>query len=136
MIVIFYYYPLGEGGRGTRREDPEVRRIDDLRKTQGRRPEITRRRETAKKRGSLVDDKKERKRKMLGEDREAICEEIVAARVAIRSRLMYGMLAWFSYVIAHNEIYAAVPRNYFLKAARGQFAISPELFSRRAAPGD
>jgi hypothetical protein len=60
-------------------------------------------------------------------DQEAICEEIVAAcQNSDCSRLMYGMLTnGFRYVItravAHNEIYAAVSRNYFLSAVEPIF---------------
>lgn len=55
------------------------------------------------------------------EDQEAICEEIVAAcQSSDCSRLMYGMLTnGFRYVItrvvARNEIYVIVSRNYILR---------------------
>lgn len=39
-----------------------------------------------------------------------------------------------SRVVARNEIYAVVSRNYILRVV-GQFSISPELFARRAAAG-
>lgn len=72
--------------------------------------------------------RKERERELPEEvDQEAICEEIVAAcQNSDCSRLMYGMLTnGFRYVItraaAHNEIYAAVSRNYFLNAVESIF---------------
>lgn len=55
------------------------------------------------------------------EDQEAICEEIVAAcQSSDCSRLIYGMLTnGFRYVItrvvARNEIYVVVSRNYILR---------------------
>lgn len=79
----------------------------------------------------MLTDDKERKRerrkkekekeKPEEEDQEAICEEIVAAcQSSDCSRLMYGMLTnGFRYVItrvvARNEIYAVVSRNYILR---------------------
>lgn len=84
-----------------------------------------------RKRGLLTDDKergrkrerekKGKKEKPEEEDQEAICEEIVAAcQSSDCSRLMYGMLTnGFRYVItrvvARNEIYAVVSRNYILR---------------------
>lgn len=72
-------------------------------------------------------EKKEEKARPEKVDQEAICEEIVAAcQNSDCSRLMYGMLTnGFRYVItravAHNEIYAAVSRNYFLSAVESIF---------------
>jgi len=65
--------------------------------------------------------KKRKKEKPKEEVQEAICEEIVAACQSNDcSRLMYGMLTnGFRYVItrvvARNEIYAVVSRNYILR---------------------
>lgn len=130
MIVIFYYYPLMRK-RETRREDPEDRRTDDLRGTHGRWPGITKEEGGEReKRGLLTDDKergreRKRKRRKKGkpeeEGQEAICEEIVAAcQSSDCSRLMYGMLTnGFRYVItrvvARNEIYVVVSRNYVFR---------------------
>lgn len=66
-------------------------------------------------------EKKRKKEKPEEEVQEAICEEIVAACQSNDcSRLMYGMLTnGFRYVItrvvARNEIYAVVSRNYILR---------------------
>lgn len=68
--------------------------------------------------GKREREKRGKKEKSEEEDQEAICEEIVAAcQSSDCSRLMYGMLTnGFRYVItrvvARNEIYAVVSRNY------------------------
>lgn len=98
----------------------------------------------------LTDDKeKERERKRKRgkkekpeeEDQEAICEEIVAAcQGSDCSRLMYGMLTnGFRYVItrvvARNEIYAVVSRNYILRVVGPIFYFAGVIRApRRAAP--
>lgn len=86
--------------------------------------------------------KKRKKEKSEEEDQEAICEEIVAAcQSSDCSRLMYGMLTnGFRYVItrvvARNEIYAAVSRNYILRVVVGSIFYFARVIrvARRAAP--
>lgn len=85
--------------------------------------------------------KRERKEKPEEEDQEAICEEIVAAcQSSDCSRLMYGMFTnGFRYVItrvvARNEIYAVVPRNYILRMVGPIFYFARVIRAlHRAAP--
>lgn len=103
----------------------------------------------------LTDDKerkrerrKKEKEKPEEEDQEAICEEIVAAcQSSDCSRLMYGMLTnGFRYVItrvvARNEIYAVVSRNYILRVVGPIFYFARvirmlhRVAARRLRPSD
>lgn len=100
------------------------------------------------KRGREKGERRRRRSPKRRTDQEAICEEIVAAcQSSDCSRLMYGMLTnGFRYVItrvvARNEIYAVVSRNYILRVVGPIFYFARvirmlhRVAARRLRPSD